>query len=182
MELPRAFKENSCFSMKPVFLTALVYAEAISSFIVVCTDAVIIDRERRTIFLAQRIVEPAKRLWWIFGGRWRAGEEPRKSMTRCFLSETTLEVDKSRFDFLTVIEEMWCRREQAPQDTGTHALAYVFTVELTLLERCAVSDGLNSEEYDKRLGLLEFSKEGLPRNPTLRYLYDLIFPSKAIAR
>src|SRR6266536_3635854 len=44
------------------------FAEAILSFPIVCTDFVLVNRDRRTFFLATRRQLPMPGLWWI-GGR-----------------------------------------------------------------------------------------------------------------
>lgn len=175
--LPKVYKENPNHRMKRVLLSEEVYSQAIEAFIIVCTDAVIVDSKRRTFWLAKRIIKPQPDIWLI-GGRRLAGEKPYESICRCFERETTLGFSEGHFSFVTIAEFIWKNRQQFPQEIGCHALSHIFKIELNDSERAICAAALDTNEYDKDFGLCEFNRQKLietKAHQLLIDLYDLIF-------
>ncbi len=179
MRMPKLYVEDLSHEMPRKFLSDNVYSKAIAAFVIVCTDTVIVDSKQRTLFLAKRAVKPMLGLW-VIGSRRIAGETPEDSVRRCFKKETSLDIDKTRFVFATIVECFWKDREQEPQNVGCDDLNYWFTLELTPDERERTSASLDRAEYEKGFGLQEYNRERLVRekaHPALTDLYDLVFPS-----
>lgn len=154
------------------------YAAMLDHTIIACTDAVIVDTPRRGFWLARRIVEPMRGLWWI-GGRRMKGETPHEGMSRTFGRETGLGLAPERFRFRTVVEYLWASRAQEPTANGAHDLTHQFTVELTPQERRLVASNLNAQEYDRGFGLAYFDRARLlaeEAHPVILDLYDQVFP------
>lgn len=178
MKMPNIYREDLAHVMPQVRLSDDVYTQAIAGFIIVCVDAVIVDTERRTFWLAKRCIKPMDGIWEI-GGRRCADEEPRKAIRRNFLRETGIDVSEERFKFVTIAEHRWKDRQQEPQNIGCHNIVYQFMVELTSDERGIAATSLDEREYDKEFGLQEFNRERLvveDVHPLLLDLYVAIFP------
>lgn len=176
MDEPTLYVEDPAHKMAGAHLDEDTYSKAISNMIIVCTDAVIFNSERRTIYLAERRVKPMAGWWWI-GGRRRAGETATQSMQRCFRRETSLEIPEGRFIQIVVQEYHWKDREQVPQDAGSHNLSYVHAVELSDEELVAASANMDKKEY-KSSGLKEFTREQLVKvgaHPAILDFYDKLF-------
>lgn len=175
---PRLYREEGHKMPRPKFLPEDVYSQAISGFVIDCTDAVICDHKRKTIWLAKRNVEPAKNFLWIIGGRRFPGETRAESVQRCFLRETGLNIAESRFNYLLTNEYIWARRQQKPEKLGSHNIAHTYSVELSSGEISCIK--LSSEEYHTEFGLREFDREDLVNAgvyPAILDIYDKIFPS-----
>ena len=170
------YREASNHRIQPVRLDDKTYAEAIQSFVIVCTDAIVFNRERRTVFLARRLVKPMQG-WWIIGGRMQAGESPHQSMRRCFKRETSLDLPDERFNLLRLNRYLWKDREQEPQNAGSDDLCFTFSIELTKQEIQKASQALERDEYEAG-GLSEFNYAKLNRegvNPIIIDLFDQFF-------
>lgn len=153
-----------------------IYAAAIASFVIVCTDAMIIDRARHTAWLASRKILPMKG-FWIIGGRRLPGESIQTSIRRCFARETSLKITSDRFEYIRQNEYLWSKRQQVPQNVGSHNIADTFAIELTPDERDAASRSLTSSEYEA-VGLQEFDRQAMldaKVHPALIDLYDSVF-------
>lgn len=153
------------------------YTAAVSNTIIVCTDVVIINRERQTFYLAKRAAHPMKGIWWI-GGRRHKGETPLEGIRFNFKRETGLDLPESRFTFVTILEYLWQDREQEPRYVGSHDLVHQFTVELTDEELAQVHAGLDAHEYDQNFGLQEFDRARLEAEgvyPTIIDVFNTIF-------
>ena len=154
------------------------FKKAIEAFVVVSTDAVIIDRQKRVFYLAQRSVKPMQG-WWVIGGRSFAGETPIESIRRCFERETSVCFPLNRFELIRLNRYFWKDREQKPQNLGYDSLAYTFAVELTQEEIEAAAKGLDPNEYKTRAGLQEFNLKRLRVegvHPMIIDLYQQLFP------
>ena len=99
--LPKYYREAPRYAMPKVYISDAAYREALDSLVIVCTDAVIINRQRKSFYLAKRSVRPQQD-WWIIGGRTNAGEDPFESIARCFNRETKLSVEPARFTFVSM--------------------------------------------------------------------------------
>ena len=177
-ELPARYYENTRHRIEPLLLSPGEYARAIRSFVVVCVDALIVNRSKRTVFLAKRQAKPAQGMWWYIGGRVLAGETFERSIVRCFERETSLSVSMIRFEPANAQDFFWDTRQQRPQNAGLHSLGFIFSLELTEQERRAVAHSLDPHEYHAKSGLREFSRRELVRekiHPAVIETYDRIF-------
>lgn len=178
MSLPKIYQEDPLFKMPRVYLTDEVYSQALDAFIIVCTDAAIVDKQNKLIYLAYRKALPAQG-WWVLGGRTYAGESFEESVVRCVKRETGIELDKSRFNFEVINRYQFPNRAQAPQEKGCDTMSFTFSVELTREEILSMSQALDEKEYDKSYGLKAFNYEELQKtkvHPMILDLYKLIFP------
>lgn len=175
----KLYKEDPSHRMPKTHLTAEVYAAAIGSFVIVCVDAIVVNRNRRTVFLTKRRIKPMQGLW-IIGGRMQAGELWTDAIRRKFRQEAWLDIPAERFEFLRINQYQWKDRRQEPQDTGSDNLALTFAVELTDAEIAGVSEGLDPDEYEPDFGLREFDRPCLVAagaHPAILDLYDQLFQS-----
>lgn len=172
------YQERGRKKIKHEFLPIEAYSAAMRSFVVVCTDAIIISKKEKAIYLAKRKIRPMKD-WWVIGGRSFTGELPEESIVRCFKRETSLKIAKKRFKMLCINRYLWKDREQEPQDVGSDNLAYTFIVELDEKERTAVSKNLNKGEYED-IDLEKFDLKRLREekvHPMIIFAYKQIFRS-----
>lgn len=179
--LIRTYIESGYQPIPKTFLPDDAYVQGLQAFVYGCTDAVIINSARRTIYLAKRSQKPMIGWWWI-GGRMNAGETKEQSIIRCFAREVGLTFPQDRFTLLSVSDYLWKDRTQKPQDIGCHPMAYTFTVELSPGELDAASRNLEPKEYDAGEGLNEFSRERLLTENVFQAVidvYDTIFPPVA---
>lgn len=175
-ELPKLYREDNT-KLEGRFLDDEVYSKALSALVVVCTDIVLINKERRTFFLAKRTIESMKG-WWCMGGRMMRGETELDSVRRLMKRETSLDVATSRFTYVTT-NRYWCKyREQEPQEEGGDYICFVFALELGQDEIAAASANLDPAEYEPTLGLVECARDDLLElkvRPQLIDLYDRVF-------
>ncbi|MBI2039439.1 MAG: NUDIX domain-containing protein [Candidatus Niyogibacteria bacterium] len=154
------------------------YGRVLQCLVYTCTDIVPIDAERKVIYLARRASKPNASWWWI-GGRMAAHETKEEAAVRNFRRETGLEISEDRLKLVAIVDCRWKDRAQPPQEIGCHPATYVFTIELTAEERAGVSANLDAQEYEREIGLSDFSREQLVGekvvSPILE-LYDHIFP------
>lgn len=178
MNLPPLFKQSGTPEMEKVFLSDDVYAKALEAMVIVCADAVIINKERKTFILANRIAKPMQG-WWAIGGRMMRGEEPLEAMKRKFKQETSLDVDAKRFEFITFIRHQWKERQQEPQDKPVDDISYTFAVELNNEEIEKLKTSLDPKEYGGQELVKEFTAGEIQTlNPAIVYLYNQIFNNK----
>lgn len=165
--------------MRGGFMSDAAYLEVLDNTIIVCTDTIIVNHRRRTVYLAKRATKPMKGLWWI-GGRRNKAEAPLEGIRRNFKRETGLDLPGRRFKFVTITEYIWTDREQSPQEKGSHNLCHQFAVELNDSELATARQGLEKREYDREFGLKEFDRAALVAagvHPVILEVYDLIFPA-----
>lgn len=178
MNMPKMYVEDQKHRMERKFLSDEAYEQAITGMIIVCTDAVIINRERDTFYLAKRAIKPMQGLWWI-GGRRLPSESAHASMQRCFKRETGLHLQYGRFTFVDMAEYVWKDRQQEPQYAGSHNLCHTFAVELTDEELAQAKQGMEKQEYEAGFGLQEFGRADMVHSKVHQVildLYDKIFP------
>lgn len=173
------YRENGRKEIKPEFLEESIYNAAMRSFVVVCTDAIIMDMKNKVFYLAKRRIRPWKD-WWVVGGRSFTGQNPKKSVVSCFERETSLRLPEKRFKLLSINRYMWKDREQEPQDFGSDNLAYTFVVQLSKREIEIVSQNLNKDEYEST-GLEKFDLKRMKLekvHPMIIKAYRQIFNKK----
>lgn len=96
-----------------------LWGDVQDSVVIVTSDTIVLCEGN--ILLGKRKIEPAKGLWWIFGGKILPGESIEESAARNLQRELGLAIDDSRFIPLgTWCSVVWSRREQPPQDHGVH--------------------------------------------------------------
>lgn len=176
---PKLYIEDSSYQMPGRVWDDVSYSHALDMFVIVCVDALLVNRERKTIYLARRRAKPMQG-WWILGGRMRAGEQERDAMRRKFLQETSVDIEPLRFEFVYMNRYHWKDRQQEPQDRGMDSLAYTFAVELTEEELQKVSENLERREYETGSSLREFNRTELVQehiHDAIIDLYDQVFKS-----
>jgi hypothetical protein len=176
----RTYLEDPSFNMPQVYLSDENYAEAMESLVVVCADALFINRLRRSVFLAARRADPFMGPWLI-GGRIFAGENEKEGVRRCMERETGVDAESGRFNFFSMNRYISKLRKQLPKEKGSDTLAYTFFIELTPAELAWASQHLDPEEYDRAYGIQEFDRERLVREKVRQPIidmYDLVFNEK----
>lgn len=154
-----------------------VYAEAMSSLIIVCADAVIISPESKTIYLAKRNVSPMQGYWTI-GGRRFAGEAAVEAVRRNLKRETGINADEARFSHITTLEAIWSDRKESPANQGKHDIIQFFSIELSEQELRKANATLLPSEYEA-MSLRPFTFQELLShgvNPIMRHVYQTVFP------
>lgn len=177
MNEPKRYVEEPKRSFLGV-LSDREYARAMQALILVCTDFVPVDRARRTMYLAKRVVQSAEGMW-RFGGRQRSGETTRESCVRLAKRELNLTLASDRLQYVMTVEDLFAWREQVPQDLGAHYLTHVFSVECTPEELDHAARHLDPNEYDTEFGIRPFTREQLVAEGLRLQLldtYDAIFP------
>ncbi len=175
---PSSYRQSGIACFKPIKFSEKEYAKITQSLILVCTDALIINRKKQTVFLAKRRAKPAAGEWWYIGGRTFAGETLKESVRRCFERETKLKLPVSKFKFINTQVFIFNERQQKPQNFGYHAIGFDFVVELTKREREKASSSLDRAEYKTGIGLKEFSRQELIKkrvHPAIIESYDRVF-------
>lgn len=163
----------------PKRLTTKKYAEAMSSLIIVCADAVIISPEAKTVYLAKRSVSPMQGYWTI-GGRRFAGEAAVEAVRRNLLRETGIDAEEVRFNHATTLEVIWHDRKEAPVDQGKHDIIQFFSIVLSEQELLRANATLLASEYEA-MSLRPFTFEDLLRhdvNPVMRHVHRAVFPER----
>lgn len=177
---PKLYVEHGAEELpKGAWMPVEVYSTAMTSFILVCTDAMIVDCASRTVFFPCYINKPASGLFWNIGGTLHRGREARAGMAATFFCETHLRVEPGRFRFVAVVRYWWKDRAQNPEDIGSDNLAYTYYIELSPEDRAFVAANLDVEEYDR--GLRKFTREDLVREGVHQVIldtYDAIFPQR----
>lgn len=161
----------------PKRLTTQTYAEAMSSLIIVCADAVIIDSVSKSVYLAKRNVPPMKGFWTI-GGRRFAGEAAVEAVRRNLLRETGVDAAEARFNHATTLEVIWQDRKETPVDQGKHDIIQFFSIVLSEQELLKANATLIPSEYEA-MSLRPFTFEKLLEhdvNPVMRHVYKAVFP------
>ena len=167
--------ENDHF-MAGSFLPQEIYAQALSSLIIVCTDVAIICPSEKLLFLAKRIVHPMPGYWTI-GGRRFAGESAVSAAKRNLSRETGMTLDSFRFTNITDTEVIWATRKEQPTMAGKHDIINFFSAEMSLDEIYKVNQNLLKTEYFPG-SLKPFSYERLKEcniSPVMQNLYNKIF-------
>lgn len=165
----------------PTHLPDEVYGQCIQAFQKVCVDVLLVNTSRRVIYLARRVIEPAKDWWWFIGGRVNAGEDYVLAAARHIKTDTSLDLSKERFEGPVAFHHYtFGTRQEEPQNLGCDTPVLVFLAEVNYDEMVLASSHLNKMEYDTVLGLREFSRERLVTkgvHSAIVDIYDQIFPA-----
>ncbi len=137
-------------------LTEEEYEKSLRAFVILCTDILIIDKNKKTIYLAKRKAKPMNG-WWFIGGRMYANETKEDSAIRCFKRETDILLQKEDLELVALIDHRFKDREQIPQEIGCHTVSYVFIIDVekinfekVLLENNEYVEGSSFEEFDRQ--------------------------------
>lgn len=182
MRIPTTYREEGTPAFEPKFLPEKQYADALETFVLVCTDCVFIDRKNKKFYLMKRRAKPMA-YWWLIGGRSFAGEEPLAAVRRRVERETELDIAPERFVFYGLHRYFFKDRQQEPQDKGCDSITYNFGVNITAAEVAAVR--LDPKEYEVGFGLKAFGRRDLVNAsvfPALVDLYDTVFPRSRFFR
>ncbi len=102
-----------------------------------CLDILpLVDGER--VLLGRRTHEPRKDEWWLFGGKWPWGTDPRSALVEVTTRELGLQVEAARFVELPYRSLCWEQRREPPTDDGCHDLNHPFSLSLSAAEASAV--------------------------------------------
>ena len=91
-------------------LTEEEYEKSLRAFVILCTDILIIDKNKKTIYLAKRKAKPMNG-WWFIGGRMYANETKEESAVRCFKRETDIDIKEENLDFVALVDHRFKDRE-----------------------------------------------------------------------
>ena len=172
--LTQSIQKKRITKLKKIFLPVDVYALATRALIVACADAVIINKQKKLIYLAKRNVLPMKNYWTI-GGRRYPGESGFESVKRNFERETQLKISTKRFKFITQQEFIWKNRKEYPSNKGKHDIISFYAIELTPQELEFVNLELCKNEYIQA-SLKPFTYDQLGKiHPFLKKLHQIIF-------
>ncbi len=176
LDVATYFEEGAHFNENH-FLKNYDYEKAIRALIIVCTDAVIVNKQTKEIFLPKRKSKPMADAPWFIGGRLFPGVSEQSGMKDKFQKETGLSIDAKRFDLLCMNRYQWKDRQQEPQHTACDALVYVFAVELSNEEIAAVK--LNEHEYYPEEGLRSYNAQTVTKlHPGIQRAYEICFPEE----
>lgn len=154
-----------------------IYARAIESLVIVCTDIIMVCRGKNLVYLAKRRQKPLLG-WWMIGGRMRAGEDYLESAQRYMYEEAGMKIEKNRFEYVTT-NRYWCKdRQQIPQEIGSDSEGHIFSLEVSDEELKSIALNLDEYEYDRKEGIREFSRETLIAakiHPAIIDIYNKIF-------
>lgn len=177
MKLHKGIFVESNHAISPKRLATEIYAEAMTSLIIVCADAVIISPEPKAVYLAKRNVSPMQGYWTI-GGRRFAGEAAIEAVRRNLLRETGIDAEESRFRHATTLEVIWNDRKEVPVEQGKHDIIQFFTIVLSEQELLEANAMLLASEYEA-MSLRPFTFEELLShdvNPVMRHVHRAVFP------
>ena len=149
-----------------------VWRQVESKFVRYCVDVLLIDPEKRTVWLPKRKALPAP-IRWYFGGRVNPGEVETAAAARIMVREAKLTVLPTRFQFVRSARYFWSLKDGAYDGFGQ-----IHSVQLTPAELQWAAEHLDSKEYDAAAGLIEFDAEALQGpdiHKTLRDTYSTIF-------
>ncbi|MCX6779942.1 MAG: NUDIX domain-containing protein [Candidatus Magasanikbacteria bacterium] len=110
---------------------------------------VIVDRQKKTVYLAQN-KDGSLPNWYGLTGRFFAGESEETAAQRIFRSNTTVNLPVDRLEFIGMNRCIWSRRRKEPQDLGRDRLYFTYAVELTTEEMKKAQLGLKPRKYERR--------------------------------
>lgn len=147
----------------PARLSDEVFAASNARYILVCTDVVFINPEKKTFYLALRNEKPAQGVWWPVGGSRLAGQNDKQAIESILSRELGVSkeaaqdiAESRRLKFARHFEVIWKDRQQQPQSKITHAVANLFSLEVTEPELEAFTGTLNAQDFDASQGIQEF--------------------------
>lgn len=129
--------------VKKYFFSNEEYGKILDSIVIACVDIILICEEE--VLMLKRNVYPRKD-WWVIGGRMFPGEDPKDTAKRKLKEEVDLDVKKDRFEFLNVYSTAFSKRQQQPQENGSHTLNLLFVLKISEKEKDMID--LSKKEYE----------------------------------
>lgn len=154
--LIKSYTEPGYQEIPKTYLSEEEYEKALRTFVLLCTDIVIVDKNKKTFYLAKRKHKPINN-WWFIGGRMNATETKEESAVRCFKRETDIDIKEEDLEFVALLDHRFKDREQVPQNIGCHTVSYVFVIPREKIDFKKVS--LESEEYVRGAEFEEFDRQ-----------------------
>jgi len=168
--------------MTSLFLDDAAYSDATQCLVLLCVDALVINRKERALYVARRKSRPAKDWQWFIGGRRKFGEHALQGMVRTFQRETKLWVPPRMFRYVDLNEYFFVDRQQVPQNIGTHSVALTYSVNLS--ERQIAMIRLDPHEYHdgglQKLRFKDLRESDLPQ--PVKDIARKVFTQKRKAR
>lgn len=174
----RLYKEDHDVKFDRVFLEEETYAKAIESLVLLCADTLIVNKNKRLVYLAHRKHKPQQG-WWFLGGRIFTGETEQSSAARCVERETVKSFPPEMFELVSINRYFFKDREQEPKNTPSDSLSFTFI--LNIEDAATIQDmarHLNKDEYNVDLGIVAFDKEKLSSekvHTAIIDIYDMLF-------
>ena len=157
------------------------YLEVVKKTIITCTDIVLYKTNDRAIYLAKRSVLPMLGIW-CFGGRMFFNDhDPEASAARCLKTETGLELNPQRFEFIRTNLCLWAKVAQG--DFPGKNLVMVYGCAVTEAEIKQMAQGLAWQEYDRDFGIQRFDFNRLTDcqvHPALVDIYKQLFSGELV--
>ncbi len=165
------------------YLPDEVFRAASGGFILVAVDVVLCNQGG--IFLAKRSIEPARDLWWVFGGRVRPFEYFQDAARRHLKTDLNLcpRSEKLIALHLTPMRIQWPVRQQDPQSVGAdYITTHVFCLTVSTADVVRAGDNLNPNEYDRESGLRFISWGELRSTDLNPYIKDIASSAQKLAK
>ena len=118
------------------------YSKMLDNIVFVGVDVALVHN--RKMLLGKRAVYP-QRDWWVIGGRMRPGESFEEAASRNLARELGLSIEPQRFMYLCTLSYVFSKRQQSPQENGTHAVGVTMLLEISGGEERAIC---HNEEYE----------------------------------
>ena len=151
---------------EPYFWTDEEYLKSLTASLHPCTDCLIISKEKRTVLFPKRRTKTGQGYWFV-GGVWKPQKDYLENMRDIFQRETGLDIKTERFKRVKLadnndmpVRTLW--------STGRNDIHFIFSVELTEKEIKKASENLDSQEYNTKVGLQEFTLEELKNTDGIR--------------
>jgi ADP-ribose pyrophosphatase YjhB (NUDIX family) len=126
-------------------LDEATYSAALDHLVIVCVDLVL--THQNAVLLAKRNYPP-RPSWWILGGRMIAGEDPLTAAGRKLREEGSLQIAPQRLQWIGTYSTCFAKRQQPPQDHGSHSLNITYHLELAATEKAQLH--LSPTEYQQQ--------------------------------
>lgn len=121
------------------------YGATLDNVVFATVDCVVVNPNGQML-LGKRQQEPWPD-WFIIGGRMKPGETVEQTAQRTVEREIGLVgIDPARFVLLEVASNVWAKRQQPPQENGSHCLSVIMVLIVTAEEAAAVKQ---NEEYSE---------------------------------
>lgn len=170
------YKEEGCPYARVGFLSQATYEEMMTFCTIVCADVIIVNLREQLLYLAKRVVSPAKNELWAIGGRRYAFEDPVKAAVRFLRDDAGINVSVCRIHFVTMNDYAWNVVKQSTVH-GSNNLCFTFYVNLSKKEREQIV--LDPKEYDIEFGLVAIGRKDLAKvSPPIRDFYHKLFGRK----
>ncbi len=173
----KIYKDAKDTKLEATFMSDEALCEFLDARVVVCSDVMLYNRKKESVYLATRKHKPAEGPW-VIGGQTKRGEKAKDTACRRLKAETSIDIDPQRLEYLTTAEYIWSYRAEPESTNGRHDLARTFALEITDEERGIIAQNLDQKEYEVKDGLKAYTHDDLiaanVRSCLIDY-YNLIF-------